>query len=167
MGITYGAHGIWQMYAPGRTAVNYARTYWYDSLNLPGAFHMKHLKDLILSRPFFGRVSDNSLIENIGSGGDRMAAARGSDGSYAMVYFPRETLSRKIYASKLSGSQIRAWWYNPRDGKCYNQNGTETNQPFEVFNKADRTFDPPGSNSSLDWVLVLDDASKNYGMPGK
>ncbi|MGE5557285.1 MAG: glycoside hydrolase family 140 protein, partial [Bacillota bacterium] len=166
LGITYGAHGIWQMYAPGRGAISSARTYWYDSLDFPGAFDMKHVKDLMLSRPFFVRVPDQTLMNTEGTGGDHAQATRASDGGYAMVYFPRETASITIYASRLSGAQINAWWYNPRDGKCYTQSGAQTTSPFETFNKADRTFDPPGSNSVLDWVLVLDDASRGYGAPG-
>jgi hypothetical protein len=32
-GHTYGCHNIWQMYAPGRTAISWAHAYWYDSLD--------------------------------------------------------------------------------------------------------------------------------------
>lgn len=166
MGITYGAHGIWQMYAPGRNAIGSCRKYWYDSLNLPGASQMVHLKNLMLSRPYFVRIPDDTLVEEIGTSGDRMAATRASDGSYAMIYFPRETLIRKIFASKLSGAQIKAWWYNPRDGKCYDQQGNETLKPFKEFDKTDVIFNPPGENDSLDWVLILDDASKSFAIPG-
>lgn len=166
MGITYGAHAIWQMYAPDKKAIGSNSKYWYDSLNLPGAFQMVHLKNLMLSRPYFERIPDDTLVEEIGDAGDRMAATRASDGSYAMVYFPKETLSRKIFSSKLSGKQIKAWWYNPRDGKCYDQQGRETAYPFKIFDKADETFNPPGENDSSDWILILDDASKSYPIPG-
>ena len=29
-GHTYGCHAIWQMLAPGREPVGYARNYWYE-----------------------------------------------------------------------------------------------------------------------------------------
>ena len=68
-GFTYGAHGIWQMYAPDRRPISKARTYWYDSLDFDGAKAMTHLRKLIESRPMLERVPDQSLI--VGDSGDR------------------------------------------------------------------------------------------------
>ena len=39
-GHTYGCHPIWQFAAPGRDPVGLARHYWYDVLDLPGAFDL-------------------------------------------------------------------------------------------------------------------------------
>jgi hypothetical protein len=40
--------------------------------------------------------------------------------------------------------------------------GIET---FSFLNKGQQTFTPPSSDYGQDWVLVLDDASKNYSLP--
>jgi hypothetical protein len=60
---------------------------------------------------------------------------------------------------KLSGDTIRAYWYDPRHG---------TSRLIGEFKKAEyQDFTPPSTGQGNDWVLVLDDASKNYPPPGK
>ncbi len=76
-GHTYGCHDIWQMYAPSRKPISHARTPWYEAMDLPGAWDMLHVRNLLLSRPFLGRVPDQSLIVgNPGTGGDHVRATR-------------------------------------------------------------------------------------------
>ena len=60
--------------------------------------------------------------------------------------------------SVITNPEIRAWWFNPRNG-----------QAIEVGilqNNGTRRFTPPAPGEFLDWVLVLDDASKNFPPPG-
>ena len=58
---------------------------WYVALNDPGFNQMKHLKNLMLSLPYFERVPDQSIIagEN-GERYNRLLATRGND--YLLVY---------------------------------------------------------------------------------
>ena len=53
---------------------------------------------------------------------------------------------------------MKATWFNPRDGST-RELGTFENQGV-------REFTPPDYGEMLDWVLVLDDAGKNYPGPG-
>jgi len=54
---------------------------------------------------------------------------------------------------------VKAWWFNPRTGAA---------SPIGTFpNTGVRTFTPPDAGETLDWVLVLDDESKRYPLPGK
>jgi hypothetical protein len=57
------------------------------------------------------------------------------------------------------GSNVVAWWYNPRNGEA-TQIGKFKNSGVQIFN-------PPASGESLDWILVLDDESANFNAPGK
>ena len=59
----------------------------------------------------------------------------------------------------VSGSMVKAWWYNPRNGKA-----TE----IGIFkNLGIKKFIPPQKpRTGDDWVLVLDDEAKHYAMPG-
>ena len=43
-----------------------------------------------------------------------------------------------------------------------------TDKPFEIIQKkATQTFDPPGHpGADLDWILVIDDASRSFPKPG-
>ena len=156
-GHTYGNGSVMQMYKPDSRRVSYGvRSYWYDAINDPGAGQMQYLKILILSRPFFERVYDPSIIIDNGEKYDYVSATRGK--SYALIY-TYTGCDFKVSLGKISGEKINAYWYNPRDGKSQFLGNFE--------NTGTRTFDPPGEKSEgNDWVLILDDASKKYPVPG-
>lgn len=107
------------------------------------------------SLPFLTRIPDQSLITS-GQGG-HIVSTRESDGGYAFIYSPyRGTFS--IDLNKLSGSTVRTYWYNPK-------NGTAT--VIGTFPKSGtRSYTAPNAGRGNDWVLVLDDTAKNYGTPG-
>lgn len=147
-GYTYGNNAVMQMHRPGDKDANYGVfNNWYEAINTPGASQMVHIKDLMLSRSYFDRVPDQSLIAGeVGEKYDRLFATKGNN--YAMIYtYTGRTISVKM--DKLTGKSIKASWFNPRDGK-YTEIGT-----FE--NKGVKEFDAPGDvKEGNDWVLVLD-----------
>jgi hypothetical protein len=153
-GHTYGCHDVWQMYAPHREGVNGPHFPWYVALDLPGAGQLKYLRKLIESRPMFERIPDQSLITDALHANDRIQATRGMD--YAFIYSAQ---GKKfiLNANKLSGKEIVAHWYNPKNG--------ETQSAGKFTKKAGLEFTPPTSGYGHDWVLVIDDASKNYSLP--
>ncbi|MDD4426767.1 MAG: putative collagen-binding domain-containing protein, partial [Mariniphaga sp.] len=58
----------------------------------------------------------------------------------------------------IKGDDVIAWWYNPRNGEA---------TKIGLFpNTGSKEFCPPEKGEVLDWVLVLDDASKKYPEPG-
>jgi len=153
-GVTYGNNNVWQ-FVTTPSSQNLGTMNWKQALASPGANSMAVLKRLMLSRPYLNRVPDQSLIVGAQlSGTDRIQATRASDGSYAFVY----TASGKavtVNTSKLSGSQLIARWYNPRNGRS---------SVIGTFAKGgNRTFTSPAAG--YDWVLVLDDASRGFGKP--
>ena len=150
-GHTYGCHDVWQMYAPHRTPINGPHYPWYVALDLPGASQMKFLRQLIESRPMFDRVPDQSLITNSLGANDRIQAMRGND--YIYVY-SSQGKNITVNTSKISGREVIAYWYNPRKGE-WNEIGT-------FAKKNQQEFVPPTTGYGQDWVLVIDDASKNY-----
>ena len=136
---------------------------WKQALQLPAASQMQYLRDLIESRPMLLRIPDQWLLVNDPMGtSDRIQACRASDGSYAFIYTATGAkldvrLVDRIY-EKLSGTSIKAYWYDPRLG-------TSTN--IGEFPKTEsRQFTPPSSGRGNDWVLVLDDAARNFPPPG-
>ena len=155
-GTTYGCHPIWQFLDKGRQPITSARHYWYQVLDLPGAFQITQVRRLMESRPMLTRVPDQSLIAaGQGEGAEHIQAARG-DG-YAYIYIPTgETVT--IQLGKISGARVRALWYNPRVG--------ESTVIGEFDNAGSREFDPPAAPvDGNDWVLVLDDTTKDYPLP--
>lgn len=164
-GHTYGHHSVWQMWQPGRNPINNPLMPWHDAINQPGAGQMQYGRWLMESRPFLSRIPDDDVVvpdavvtSVPGAGRYRFSATRDSAGTYAMVYAP---IGRpfKVRMNKIAGARVKAWWFNPRNGKA-DAIGT-----FE--NQGERLFTPPEAGEMMDWVLVLDDASKNYPEPGK
>jgi len=163
-GHTYGHHSVWQMWTPERKPVNNPLLPWFKAINQPGAAQMQHGRALMESRPFLKRVPDDEVLASNpiptampGAGRYRFCATRDADGSYAMVYAPVGR-SFKVQMDKISGAQVKAWWFNPRDGKA-TAIGTFPNQ-------GEREFTPPDVGEMLDWVLVLDDVTRNFPPPG-
>lgn len=153
-GHTYGCHDVWQMYSPERVPVNGPHYPWYEAVNLPGARQMQHLRMLMESRPMLDRVPDFSLITDAGGSNDRVQATRGSD--YIFVY-SSEGRSFEVDLSKIKAKEFSATWFDPRTGS------SKESGKFSASGK--KTFTPPTHDYGQDWVLIIDDASKNYPKP--
>jgi xylan 1,4-beta-xylosidase len=161
-GHTYGCGEVYEFWSPetrGSLPGWGAGLPWRESLKLPGSGQVRYLRYLIESRPMLGRIPDQSLIagEDLPVL-DRVQVTRAADGSYAFVY----TASGKPFRldiSRLSRMELVAWWYDPHTGEA---------KQFDRFtNVATHEFTPPSSGVGHDWVLVLDDASKNFPAPGR
>jgi hypothetical protein len=155
LGHTYGNHAVWQMFAPGRKPINGPLMYWYEAIHRPGAAQMQYVRALIESRPFLSRVPDQSIVENALDGFDRIQATRG-DG-YAFIY-SGQGRPFTVNMGKISGEKVIAYWYNPRNGSATSI-GT-----FD--NKGKQEFTAPSEGFGSDWVLILDDVSKKFPLPG-
>jgi hypothetical protein len=172
-GHTYGNNNIWQMYKPGVAGegdagrrdlfggpggVIGANIPWYEALDHPGAFQMRHARRLFESLPFTKLVPDQQIILNgPTTGGAKIRAARADDGSFAIIYSPRGesfTLDKNV----IKAERQNQYWYDPRYGVSY------------LFKEQDswgiQTFTPPTSGRGNDWVLVLVDAAARFSLPG-
>lgn len=146
-GFTYGNNAVMQMHKPGDKKPAYgAKDFWFVAINSPGASEMVHLKNLVLSKPFFERVPDQSIIVNNGEKYNYLAATRGKN--YALIY-AYNGRNMEINTGKIEGRKIAASWFNPRNGS-YTKIGTFRDSGI-------LTFDPPGEmQDGNDWVLMLD-----------
>jgi hypothetical protein len=156
LGHTYGCHPIWQMMDAGREPIGLARHTWKEVLDLPGAGDMIHVRRLMESRPFFSRIPDQSLIANEYLPENDMIVATRGDG-YAMVYIPTGWPA-EIRTGKLGFAEISAWWYDPRTGEAKDAGKISTTGVIQLAT-------PTGGRGN-DWVLVLDDATRNFPAPG-
>jgi hypothetical protein len=163
-GHTYGHHSVWQFWKPGRAPVNNPLQPWSEAVDQPGATQMIHGRRLIESRPILTRVPDDRVIVTDrvptavpGAGRYRFVATRDTDRTYAMVYVP---VGRpfSIRMDAIKAAKVKAWWFNPRTGAA--------TTIAEFDNVGERVFRSPDPGENLDWVLVLDDAAKNYPPPG-
>ena len=92
-----------------------------------------------------------------GAGRYRFVATRDIEGTCAMVYAPVGR-SFRVRMDTITGARVRGWWYNPRNGRA-----TEIGM-FD--NRGEQDFSPPDPGEMADWVLVMDDAAKDYPAPG-
>ena len=165
-GHTYGHHSVWQMWNPDRSPypVNNPLLSWHEALNQPGAAQMQWGKRLMLSRPYLSRIPATELVlaeSSIpsawpGEGIYRFTATMDTDGTYLMVYAP---VGRKfeVNTTVIRGKRLTGWWYNPRNGQS---------QKIGRVERAERvSFISPNPGEELDWILVIDDASKKYKRP--
>ena len=158
-GHTYGNNAVMQFYKPGDKQPSYgAKNYWFEALSDSGSFQMRYVKKLILSRPYFERINDQSALATgeVGTKYDYIIVTRGTD--YLMAY----TYTGRPFSLKMgivSGLTVKAWWYNPRNGEAIERG---------IFkNSGIKEFIPPQEPRAVnDWVLVLDDEAKHYAMPG-
>ncbi len=159
-GVTYGHHQIWQflnseLYPPvnpGDTIIG-----WKKATGANGATQMQYLKKLMLSRPYFTRVADQSIIKStVGKTYvDIVYATRDENKSYAMIYLPQNT-PVTIDLSKITGRSKNVWWYDVRTGVAKKEKSVNGNSI--------KSFTPP--LEAKDWVLIIDDASLKFGTPG-
>jgi hypothetical protein len=151
-GHTYGHHSIWSMTTEPS---DYFIMTWKDAILRPGGKQVQHVRWLIESRPFLERIPDQELPAENYAGANHLQATRGKD--YAFLYSPNG-LKIKVNMGKISGEKVKAYWYDPRTGTA--------SLIGEFANTGITEFVPPSSGRNNDWVLVLDDAAKNYPVPG-
>jgi hypothetical protein len=150
-GHTYGNNAIMQFYREGYSPAYHNKKVWTEALHDPGFNQMKHLKQLMLSFPYFERVPDQSIVLDNGNQYDRLAATRGND--YLLVY-NYTSRPMKIDLRKISGQKKKVWWMNASTG--------DLTWLGEFANKV-ITFQPHKTGNGIeDGVLIAIDASKNY-----
>ena len=158
-GHTYGHASVWQMWDVDHEPVLGAVVPWFEALDHPGAFQMKHLRTLFEARPFDQLQPDQSLIlSGPFNPGAKIRSARASDGSFAIIYSPEgETFT--LDKSRLNAGKSREIWYDPRYGISF---VIHTSNTFGI-----QTYTPPTSGLNCDWILIIEDADKNFPLPGK
>jgi hypothetical protein len=108
---------------------------------------MQYLKQLMLSRSYYDRIPDQSLIAGEeGNKYEKLIATRGKDYAFIYTYTGRNI---SVNMGIIKGRQVKASWYSPRDGSR-KEIGTYPNKGVIVF-------DPPAEpRNGNDWVLIID-----------
>lgn len=155
-GHTYGNHNIWQMWEGKWKPISWARTDWKEALNHNGSAQMEFMKKLFEARQWYKLQPDQTLILNKNDeGAEYQTAAIADDKTFALIYSP---YGKKILVNlnRISGNEIKAWWYNPRDGQILNIQDFTDKKVVE--------FTPHSHGRGSDWVLVLEDKQRKLKM---
>lgn len=155
-GHTYGNACVWCMTDEARKDGDVLTYTWQEALNRPGATQMQYLKRIMDTRNFFASEPCQEMLGRLDNYLDiRKTCRRTPDGRYAMIYFTSGG-TEPVEFSFLSGTQIEARWYNPRDGKFYNLEGKESKTAQIIINRKQREyFSTPSEGRGMDWILIL------------
>jgi hypothetical protein len=127
---------------------------WRKAMAYEGARQVGCMRRLFELRPWHKLVPDQSVVASgQAEGDDHIQAARAEDGSFLIAYLPRGS-NIGIHMNKIAGKNVKAQWYDPREG-TWREIGT-------FANTATREFVAPSTGDHNDWVLVLEDAGRNY-----
>jgi hypothetical protein len=127
---------------------------WRTAMAYEGSRQVGLMRRLFALRPWYKMVPDQSVISvGYGEDEDHVQAARAEDGSFVIAYLPSgKPIS--IHMDRLSGKEVRARWYDPRKGTWVSIG--------QYANTGVREFAAPSQGDQNDWVLVLEDAGKDY-----
>ncbi|MGB8193207.1 MAG: DUF4038 domain-containing protein [Chitinophagaceae bacterium] len=152
-GFTYGHNAVMQFFNVADKGSAYgAKKFWQPAINDSGALQMKYLKQLILSKPYFEREADQSIIVTNGDRYQRIFATRGKNYAFVYTYTGRKFSLRM---GKIAGKQVMASWFDPRSGKYTSE--------VAYANRGIKEFDPPGEEKEgNDWVLVLESTEADH-----
>jgi len=123
------------------------------------------LKNLMLSRPLLERVPDQSIISKYRDTSKaylqdfraiRDLSNKFYRSSYLMVYYPYSA-SIDINTTYIDSKFLNIYWFNPSNGKVVVAGKN-------IHNGGTVRYTSPIEHK--DWVLVIDDASKKYPLPG-
>ncbi len=144
----------------GNFPVDVSAKGWQSSMDTPGALSMQNWGKLFRSRKWYALIPDQKhelVTGGLGEfrGLDYLSAACTNDFSTLIAYMPTaRTIS--VDHSKLSGTKVSAWWYNPGTGKASSEGEFSAKEVTE--------HSPPTEG---DWVFLLENASKDFPSPGQ
>lgn len=166
LGHTYGCRDVWYFYEPSAVPPKKdVKTHWKRAMDFPGAWQMRHLRDLFTSYPWYDTVPDfrdgdaenanrRIVTHGSGTGGTYVPAARASDGRFLLAYVP-ETMPVWIDPGVLAAGNgeprghartLTARWFDPRTGAYRFER--------KISSPGEQRFDPP--RDGPDWVLVIE-----------
>jgi Protein of unknown function (DUF4038)/Putative collagen-binding domain of a collagenase len=152
-GFTYGNNEVMQFYTKGEAASYFPKISWQEGLSTPAAGQMQYLKKLMLSKNYFDRVPDQSLVIDNGEQYDRVLSTRGDNYAMFYVYNGRDF---KVNTSKLKWELSDAYWFCPKDGT--------TKILYKAKSNRINVFNPPGEKrNGNDWVLILEESKVHTG----
>lgn len=114
----YAQTPLWQVWDPDKyKPAGNVFTRWQESLGRIASYQMGFGKELLLSRPYFTRIPDQTLVNEAYDHLERITATRDTDRTYAFIYTERGKAIDADLTKIGTGPQLRAWWFDPRSGR--------------------------------------------------
>ena len=173
MGYTYGNNNVWLFFRKNQNYEDkYNPTDDWDSdegIYSDGARQMIWARNLFTSRPYIKCIPTAYILSNYKSEDieTHIQSALAEDKSFALLYIPSKQVFN-VDMTQVIGN-VDCWWYNPVTGTICDQTGKEikAKKPFQTISQKEKTTNYQFSSpTNQDWILVLDDASKELPIPG-
>ncbi|NOJ43708.1 apiosidase-like domain-containing protein [Bradyrhizobium australiense] len=147
-GQLFGNNPIWHFNA---SAAKPQPMQWKAALNSPGTLGIVHLRNFLLSLPWFTLEPDSDGMLLVGGalrGHFQAVAARSRDGKFGIIYLPSPRLFA-IDLKQFAGDHVTVRWFDPADGQFLNAD------PKHLPASGRQEFNVPGCSRDGDWVLLL------------
>ncbi|MGC9327054.1 MAG: DUF4038 domain-containing protein [Candidatus Hinthialibacter sp.] len=151
-GVSYGGQGIWGWHEKVQTPADHhgagLGSPWYIAKDLPGALHMKYLRQFFQSIDWWTLSPAPELLAEPPGRKDAsqfIAAAKSGDGKLAVIYMP-EGGEIKIQTAGLAPT-MKAQLFHPRTGGWIQAGNVQ--QPVHTVKTMDRN----------DWILLMGEGS--------
>lgn len=127
---------------------------WHEAIQYEGSRQVGLMRRLFELRPWHHLVPDQAVLTSAQPEAEgRIQAARAEDRSFLLAYLPQGG-EVSVHLEALSAETLQARWFDPRDGSW--------REIGQFPGMGQQTFTAPSSGEREDWVLVLEDAAKNY-----
>jgi hypothetical protein len=127
---------------------------WRQAIAYEGSRQVGLMRRLFELRPWYRLVPDPSVVASRQTEGeDPIQAARAKDRTFLLAYLP-EGGAVGIHMDRISGKSVQARWYDPREGTWHDIG--------QYRNTGVRDYVAPSRGEQSDWLLVLEDAAKEY-----
>lgn len=159
-GHAYGCHDVWMMATQDYRPVPTSRGTWRQSLNLPGASQMAHVRRFAESRLLPNHFADPTLCPMASFDTDRIVCTRNGtigdhDATIMAIYSPLRRPKLTVNASCVGRSnRLRIWWFDPRTGAAVN--AEEASNSHTKTGVCEYDFPEGGP----DWVFVIEHVDK-------
>lgn len=155
-GHTYGHANVWCSVSEQEKNEISSCT-WYEALDSEGSGQIKILRDFLESVPLTECEPAQELAVQDEDGGmdEHVQVTRHPENAFLCAYLPSGG-SCTLRTEALGAECLYGWWFNPRDGKCYDKAGAVAQKPFACDGVSQElTFTAPEAGAEKDWVLLL------------
>lgn len=160
-GHTYGHGSIWCSISE-REKDGFRPYSWIESLDHPGAWQIKILRDFMESINLSNCTPSKEILleqssREIDVLDEHVQACMGKNKEEAYVYFPsggEETILLKDFRVH----ELEIWWFNPKDGKFYSKENMISNIPSEIVEVKENCnlkIKTPTKGEKEDWICII------------
>lgn len=162
-GYTYGHGSVWCMISE-KEKNEIARYDWFEATMAKGATQIRYLRDFLESKDILNCIPCQQILSEKHEKKEQdvkehVQACFHKEKQFACIYFPKG-MTEEIDLTKLPKeqqmSEYYSVWFNPRDGKIYEDNGHLAGKEQLTLHREQKfVITTPTNGEEEDYVLIL------------